>query len=351
MPRSTKPAEQKIRLCPILFLAAFLLFVAPIWARLMSPPSMADVRDLSDRAPHVFRGQVMTVTPPSAAIDRHVSTSSVATFRVDRWYRGEESPVISLSFRSPNPIFGNGHDCIDFQPGGYWLVFAVKKGESFEMIDDCIGALAISPLLGPNLGAANWSAQMESDFIAGLADNHQDARLLSIQRLGGLKLPSSREVLRRTIADGDELESKWAVYAALRTGDATVLPDARRLLAAGDNSLPESAIALELKNISDPVAVPELVAILNDSPGETTRSSAVAALSENLKDPKTASVLAAHLSDESPQVRYMAMYGLRNITREPACTLPSGWTEQDIEPQLQQCREWWQQSGRLQPWH
>jgi hypothetical protein len=45
------------------------------------------------------------------------------------------------------------------------------------------------------------------------------------------------------------------------------------------------------------------------------------------------------------------MYGLRNITQEPACTLPSGWTEQDIEPQLQQCREWWQQSGRLQPWH
>ena len=50
----------------------------------------------------------------------------------------------------------------------------------------------------------------------------------SIQRLGGLKLPSSRGA---------------AVYAALRTGDVSVLPRVKQLLAVGDRQLPESAIA------------------------------------------------------------------------------------------------------------
>jgi hypothetical protein len=316
----------------------------------MDPPSTADVRDLADRAPHVFRGQVFTVIPPPKTLDRPASTLSVATIRVDRWYRGEDSRFVSISFRNPNPYFGNGHDCIDFRPDGYWLVFAVKNGETYEMIDDCIGALAISQQLGPNLKNAAWSAQMEADFIAGLADNDQDARLLSIQRLGGLKLPSSREVLRRIVADGNELESKWAVYAAIRTGDTTVLPNAGRLLTAGDSPLPENAIALELKNISDPAAASELVAILKTASGEITRQSVLTALGENLKDRKTVPALAPFLSDSSPYVRYEAMVGLANITEEAPCKLPSGWTETDVEPTLQSCRDWWQQVGHNKDW-
>jgi len=315
----------------------------------MPPPSTADVRALADQAPHVFRGQVMTVTP-SSTTDRHFSIPSVATIRVDRWYRGEDAPIVSLSFTTPSAFGINGHNCIDFHPDDHWIVFAVKKGQHLEMIDDCIGALAISPLLGPNLKSADWTVQMEADFMAGLADRNSGLRLLSIQRLGGLKLPSSRDPLHRVIADRDELESKWAVYAALRTGDVTVLPAARRLLAAGEKSVPENEIALELRNVSDPDAAEELVAILNSAAGEITRQSALSALSENLRDPKTAPVMAELLSDESAYIRYDAMYGLSNITHEDACTLPSGWSEQDIEPQLERCRIWWQQTGRLKAW-
>ena len=86
-----------------------------------------------------------------------------------------------------------GHDCIDFRPGTYWVVFAAEKNGRLEMIDDCEGALTISPLLGPNFANADWLAQMEADFVAGLNDPDSAARLASIQRLGGLKLPSSRD--------------------------------------------------------------------------------------------------------------------------------------------------------------
>jgi hypothetical protein len=29
-----------------------------------------------------------------------------------------------------------GHDCIDFRPQEYWLVFAVEKNGELEMVDD-----------------------------------------------------------------------------------------------------------------------------------------------------------------------------------------------------------------------
>ena len=69
----------------------------------------------------------------------------------------------------------------------------------------------------------------------------------SIQRLGGLKLPSSRGALHIVIENGNDTESKWAVYAALRTGDVSVLPRVKQLLAVGDRQLPESAIASQLR--------------------------------------------------------------------------------------------------------
>ena len=120
-----------------------------------------------------------------------------------------------------------GHDCIDFRPEGYWVVFAGEKDGQPELIDDCEGALTISALLGPDLGTADWLAQMEADFFAGLNDQDSAARLASIQRLGGLKLPSSRDALHGVIEKGGDVESKWATYAALRSGDVSVLPKAK----------------------------------------------------------------------------------------------------------------------------
>ncbi len=255
-----------------------------------------------------------------------------------------------LRFKYSGEIFANGHDCIDFRPETYWVVFAVEKDSQMEMIDDCEGALTISSLLGPKLAYEDWLAQMEIDFLAGLDDHDSEARLVSIQRLGGLRLPSSRDALHRVIENGDEAESKWAVYAALRTGDVTVLPWVQRLLVTGDGQLPERAIASELQNVSDPAAVPDLIAILESAPGELTRTRALLALGEKLKDRRAVPSLAAHLSDPDQFARYDAMDGLKNITHEDACTLPREWKERDVEPQISRCKIWWEQAGKFRDW-
>ena len=176
---------------------------------------MADVRALSEKAPIVFRGRVAKVSSPGEQPRHKYVMNSIATIEVDRLYRGKAHAETTLHFvYSGLPTGMDGHNCIDFQPDTYWLVFAIEKAGRLELFDDCEGALAISPLLGPQLKGAEWLAQMEADFLAGLGDSSSTARLLNIQRLGGLKLPSSRGALHRVIETGDRDESKWAIYGS-----------------------------------------------------------------------------------------------------------------------------------------
>lgn len=170
----------------------------------MVPPSRADVRALAEKAPLVFRGRVLVVIPIGTNWESGGGVESTAKIEVDRWYRGAGATEVLLPFRYNWNQTVNGHDCIDFRPDTFWVVFAREKNRQLEMIDDCEGALTISPLLGPDLGNAGWLAQMEADFLAGLNDPDSAARLASIQRLGGLKLASSRDALRRVIQSGND---------------------------------------------------------------------------------------------------------------------------------------------------
>jgi HEAT repeat protein len=105
-----------------------------------------------------------------------------------------------------------------------------------------------------------------------------------------------------------------------------------------------------LRNATDASAVPDLIAILDGSPGELTKGAVLTALGENLKDPRAVPTLGAHLSDPDHYVQYNALVGLRNITHEEACTLPAVWKESDVEPAILQCKLWWEQEGKLRTW-
>lgn len=351
LPEAMRKSKTR-RVWLVIVLANLAMFILAVqsWCRLMSPPSVADVRALAEKAPLVFRGRVLAVTPIAADREPGPGVESIAKIQVDRWYRGAGATEALLPFTYNWNQTVNGHDCIDFRPDTYWVVFAREKNGQLEMIDDCEGALTISPVLGPDLGNAGWHAQMEADFLAGLNDPDSAGRLASIQRLGGLGLASSRDALRRVIQNGDDAESKWAVYAALRTGDVLVLPRVKQLLAKGDDELPESAIAWELQNVTDRSALPDLIAILKDAPSELTRTRVLIALGEKLKDPRAVPSLAAHLSDPDLHARYDALDGLKNITHEDACTLPRESNEQDVEPQISRCKIWWEQVGKFRDW-
>ena len=100
---------------------------------------MTDVRELAEKAPIVFRGRVAQVSP-AAYMPRSYVTDSFATIDVDRLYRGSVRKEPTIHFVSSGSDTGmNGHDCIDFQPDTYWLVFAVEKSGQLELYGDCEG--------------------------------------------------------------------------------------------------------------------------------------------------------------------------------------------------------------------
>src|SRR5882762_1921925 len=128
-----KSAFHRVWLAIVLASFALLLLTVQSWCRLMSPPSMADVRQLAERAPLVFRGHVLTVTPITTDTDPGAREESIAKIEVDRWYRGKGSTEALLRFAYSGEIFANGHDCIDFRPETYWIMFARNDGQ-MEMI-------------------------------------------------------------------------------------------------------------------------------------------------------------------------------------------------------------------------
>jgi hypothetical protein len=224
-------------------------------SRLPVPSEIADVRDLAERAPLVFRGQVGGITVLGFSGEGG-SLSGTAIIRVDRQYKGRVPAEVNIHFAYDPMQARNGHDCIKFTPGGYWLLFATRNNAGIELADDCQGALPVSAQLGSQVRDFLWLPQMEADFLAGLRDPDRENRLISLQRLGGLKMPTSRAALHRVIEGPDPTEAKWAIYAALRTGDATVLSKAKILLENHPQGTPECWIALALKDLSDAAADP-----------------------------------------------------------------------------------------------
>lgn len=276
-----------------------------LWARIPSPPGFEDVRNLAERAPLVFRGQVIDVKSANKqayAEDGHIyADEGVAVIWVDRWYRGSSSGrSVNLHFVYNENGAGNGHDCSDLEIGSYWIAFAKPgAGEVLEMFDDCEGALRVSSLLGPKT-SGGFISQMEEDFAAGLDDSAADLRVISIQRLAGLGRLRSTKALHRVIATGPEEESKWAIFAALKAGDSSVLPLAVPLLlnlyheearvhheANGFTYTetfaypqPEASMALAVAKLRTPQAMPSLKRLANEATDGLVRDCAAEALRE-----------------------------------------------------------------------
>jgi hypothetical protein len=232
-----------------------LLWIAPstVWARLEQPASTIDLTRFTSTSPTIVRGVVVGVT--AAREIQGLAITLVAQLRVQRWYRGGDGPNITVQYEAG--VRMPGHNCIDFRPGAYWLIFATERDGHSELVDDCYGAVAVSRVIAPSLRNPDVLAQMEADFIAGLDDPGRAGRLLSIQRLGGLKLASSRPALHGVIEHGNSEEKDWATYAALRTGDTSVLARARAIVArGGSRNMLHFCLAWEMDHVKDRPVMP-----------------------------------------------------------------------------------------------
>ena len=79
--------------------------------------------------------------------------------------------------------------------------------------------------------------------------------------------------------------------------------------------------------------MPDLIALLNSSRMEFTRSYALSAPAENTQDPRAVPTFAANLTDQEPQVRWLALEGMQkmNVTEECSYGKKEGWRDRRKE--------------------
>ncbi len=349
----------------------WLLFPRSLSARIPIAEGTEDIRDLAESASFVFHARVVSIDLIRGTPDWGEGTANLA---VDRWYKGKPRPAtVRMKFLYPGII--SGHDCIDFRRTSSWLIFANQGADgSFVFSHDCEGGLPMSPILAPPTSGV-WLEQLQQDLIAGLRDDDPAERLANIARLAGLKLRSSAGALHEFVEHGSEIESKWAVYAAFRLGDLSVLPEVERMVIAitetpatlrhplsserpldaapsghgGRYAYPDIEIALEFRYLRDRHAVPALIRIAQSAKASLVRDCAMAALAE-IKDPRSVPVAADHLSDPDSAIRFHALITISYVTNEPACMLPQDWKEQDVPVVIEKCKKWWSDTGSSRPW-
>ena len=322
---------------------------ALLWGRIRVPPGDEMVRELAQESQFVFRGKVVQL---ALSKDQPGFKEGVAFVAVDRWYKGNPQQLdvsnLPVRFGYSSGAFGDGHNCSNLTLDSYWIFFAKPGvGDVLELSHDCEGALSVSSLRAPSV-SGDLLAQLESDFRAGLSDSDSAGRLVSIQRLAGLASPVSRDALHDVIAHGTPEESRWALFAAVKTGDPSVMSLVVPVLTSlrhdkpGPYRHPDGNIAVHLRDIHDSKIVPDLIRILDEGGDELVRNCAMYALAE-LKSPQALETYASHLSDRSDQVRYDSLLGMRYVTNAPACS----FTKPEDAPAAElQCKQWWESSGR-----
>lgn len=357
-------------------LACWLCCPGMAWARIQGPEGGEDLDLVGQHATFIFHAHVVNVTSPGGQDVLVGNTSynvNIADLAVDRWYKGTTAAQVRLKYIYPALI--SGHDCIDLERASSWLIFASRENDgTYVFSDNCEGGLPVSSFLAP-VQKGTWLRQMQADMIAGLQDPDPALRLASIARLGGLHLRSSGDALRPFVEYGSRQEMYWAVYAALRSGDPSVLPRIESMLAQKEKEkephapltawelynqyllMPkesgpkrsmeslQSGIWYEVRNLRNAEAIPALATLVKSAKDDDIRNSAlsdIGAMATTDALPALFSFL--HDNDQDPRnkaLRLTALQAIANITGAPDCRQQEG-PEASIEP----CKNWWEQANR-----
>ena len=276
-------------------------------ARLSDPGVIMDLNSYLAEAPIVVRAEIVSISSPRLMFGKTLAT---AQFRVTRWYRGQ--PPAALAFRfDVGRLQMNGEICPIFKPGTHWLLLARERDGALELIDECNGAFRVTP----ELGAAQPDpiAGVEADFLAGLASATSSHRLLNLERLANLRRPSSLPALRGMISHGSPLEVRWALCAALRAGDVSLIPFAHSLLQA---PLPDPLgprIHFAIRELRDPAAIPALTEIAW-SQSDAAKASAISALGNIPSATSALPAITANLNSGNEAIRRAARRAIAQLT-------------------------------------
>jgi hypothetical protein len=263
----------------------------------------------------------------------------LAHLDVERIIRGE-GPAGQLFFRFTVPEAPIGYAGI--QTGQFGVFFLRKVTQGYEVLDPYYPFVVAAP--GEPEGTGNYVDQVTAEVahVFDSATATADTRLQAVLVLRTVRTSLAGRSLKAAASGRDLRARAWALSSLLARNDITLLDSALELMLSRDPKIDQNlkdVVAFGLRDgVKDPKAVPAASRLLL-AKDVALRRCAAAALRAT-QDTAAIEPLKLALFDTDQQVRYLAVVGLGEITRQDDWTPSVDYFNQNETRFLQHWREW-----------
>lgn len=263
----------------------------------------------------------------------------LAHLDVERMIHGQ-APGGGIFFRFALPDGPIGYGGI--QAGQFGVFFLRKATQGYEVLNPYYPFVVAAP--GGPEGTGNYVDQVTAEVahVFDSATATPDMRLQAVLVLRTLQTPLAARGLKAAATGPDLRARAWALAALLARNDITLLDSALELMLSRDPRIDQNlkdVVAFGLRDgVKDRQAIPALARLLL-AKDVSLRRSAAAAL-RSTQDTAAIEPLKLALFDSDQQVRYLAVVGLGEITRQDDWTPSVDYFNQNETRFLQHWREW-----------
>jgi hypothetical protein len=301
-------------------LAALLIIT---WSRSLCsvPAPLLNVTELYQQSDIVVIGQVQTISIEGPTfIDRNSvripGRVMHATLLIDKLIKGDpQSASLSCEFFQPDHFMG-------FRPipkGQYGMFFLKSSPSNVVSVTSphYPYIVALPDRIETNEVGLSRVAQ-ELAIVLNSTKTTLEQKLSSVEAMETVKSPSVNTLLKDAFQISNEQLKLGIASALLKRGDTTLLEYAVNSLltpsqSVDPNQLFRLALSIE-SGIHDPDSLPQLVRLLNMKEARLRRP--IAAAIRSTKSQSAIDPLSSLLEDTDPDIRYVAVIGLAEITEQ-----------------------------------
>lgn len=305
-----------------------------------------DLPAMCERADLVVVGRAVEVRPDGRATFADEGASYpgrlvVVTLDVERLLRGTAGRTLNFTFTVPAvPVIDVGGRAV--QVGEIGVFFLRRDAQGYAVLDQDYPDVPAWP--GRLEAAGSMLDRVTAEVVHALNSPGAPAgvKLHAIRTLAMIRTPAATAALKGAVTSPSPDVRLAAASALITQSHASVLRDVEPVLLSNsskiDPQLRDSVGRAIGFGIKDPRAIPLLIPLLA-SHNVYLRRGAAAAL-RNTHDPRALGPLSQALYDSDREVRYYAVVGLGELTRQNQWTPSIANFDQNEQKFLKHWRDW-----------
>jgi hypothetical protein len=263
----------------------------------------------------------------------------VAQLRVSRVIKGKlDQPSVSYKFFLPK----SGPRYEEVVTGEFGLFFLLmEQQQEYVVLNPYYPFVVASPDVPEVEGSYFDRVVAEVAQVLTSPGTTTNQRRQAIEVLGGVKTEPATRALRRAANESDMTLRLEAIAFWLRRNDTSGLSVAADVLLSSQQNTEDYVLknlAFALEGIRDPKAIPSLSRLLEADDVQTRRSAAAALRHTDVED--AIKPLSRALEDSDREVRYHAVLGFAEITKQGEWGPSTSKYIEDEQHYLTYWREW-----------